>query len=210
MGNEGPSEERSGERVPERRSRGHGRGEMRRNEPADEPREAATLRSARQGDEHAFLALFHALDTESEFMMFEPGERVIAAAAMRARIVGAAKGGRERLIVAARLAPGGATVLDGFVGGIGGPGYRNAHAWNIVLGVRRSASGRGLGRRLLDALEARAREEGIHRLGLGVLSTNERAIALYERAGFVREGLRRDATRLRSGYVDEWMMSKLL
>ena len=171
----------------------------------------ANLRPARKRDARAFLALFRALDSESEFMMFEPGERPITPARMRARIAAAETGGRERLIVAVSPeAAGGAAVLDGFVAGIGGPGYRNSHALNIVLGVRRAASGRGLGRRLLDALEADARERGIHRLGLGVLASNVRAIALYERAGFVREGVRRHATRLRSGYVDELMMGKLL
>ena len=63
---------------------------------------------------------------------------------------------------------------------------------------------------LLERIEAHARELGIHRLDLGVMATNGRAMALYERAGFVREGLRRDAVRLRSGYVDEWTMAKLI
>lgn len=192
---------------------------------------AATLRAARVADARPFLELFRALDAESEFMMFEPGERTTTLAQMRARLAAASgQGGRERLIVAergnpvarravgpapiARFVPGrrarGGTVLDGFVGAFGAPGQRNAHALNLVLGVRRRASGQGLGRRLLAAIEADARERGIHRLGLGVLASNERAIALYERAGFVREGLRRDAVRLRSGYVDELIMAKLL
>jgi len=169
------------------------------------------LRRARVGDERAFLALLQALDSESEFMLYEPGERRTSVREMRARIVEGRKSGAEILIVAARgSADGAATELDGFVGGLRGSGRRSAHALNLVLGVRRAASGRGLGKRLLAALEAHAREVGIHRLGLGVLCTNERAIRLYERAGFVREGRRRDAVRLRSGYVDEWFMGKLL
>lgn len=183
-------------------------GERRSRTAVGPPR--AALRFARRGDERPFVELLRALDTESEFMMFEPGERVITPARMRSRIVEAEKGGRERLIVAARRDAAGGVALDGFIGAIDGTGYRNEHASNLVLGVRRAAGGRGLGRRLLDALEADARERGIHRLGLGVLASNVRAIALYERAGFVREGLRRHAIRLRSGYVDEWMMGKLL
>ena len=170
----------------------------------------ARLRAARAGDERPFLALFEALDAESEYLLFEPGERSTTAAQMRARIVEGRRSGRETLIVAARRGADGGTVLDGFVGGIAGAGWRNAHALNLVLGVRRAASGRGLGRRLLDALEAEARANGIHRLGLGVMAGNDRALALYERAGFVLEGCRRDAVRLRSGYADEWFMGKLL
>ena len=199
-----------------------------------------TIRRARGDDAEAFLALLLALDTESEFMLFEPGERGRVVAAVRARLVDAQARGQEVLFVAVRERTGeavvareppardgsadeaiggrpvgegeasGESVLDGYVAGIRGPGYRGGHALNLVLGVRREASGRGLGGRLLATLEAHARERGIHRLGLGVLSTNRRAIALYERAGFVREGSRRDAVRLRSGYVDEWFMGKLL
>lgn len=32
----------------------------------------------------------------------------------------------------------------------------------------------------------------------------------YMRRGFVQKGCRREAVRLRSGYVDEWIMAKLL
>jgi RimJ/RimL family protein N-acetyltransferase len=43
---------------------------------------------------------------------------------------------------------------------------------------------------------------GIHRLQLEVYAFNERAIAHTERAGFVREGVRRNAYRWRGGWVD--------
>ena len=63
----------------------------------------ATLRPARLADARPFLELFEALDAESEFMMFEPGERAITLARMRARLAAAGEEeGRERLIVAAR------------------------------------------------------------------------------------------------------------
>jgi len=171
---------------------------------------ATTLRHAEPDDARAFLSLFAALDADSEFMLYEPGERTITRADMRARIEQGRRTGRETLIVASRQGGDARTVLDGFVGAMSGPGFRNAHAVAIVLGVRLTASGQGLGRGLLAAIENDARDRGIHRLGLGVMASNERALDLYERAGFVREGRRRDAVRLRSGYVDEWFMGKLL
>ena len=176
--------------------------------------DACDLRAAAVGDAEAFVELFGALDVESEFMLYEPGERRLDAAAMRTRILEGRRSGREILIVGARPAGGRGRgtgiVLDGFVGAARPSFYRGAHSLNLVLGVRRAASGRGLGGRLLAALEADARVLGIRRLGLGVLATNERAIALYERAGFVHEGRRREAVRLRSGNVDELFMGKLL
>ena len=172
-----------------------------------------TPRLARESDAKAFVELFAVLDDESEFMLYEPGERRLDVRAMRERIVHGRRSGREILIVAAREGGrrGDATpTLDGFVGAFRPSYYRGGHSLNLVLGVRDAASGRGLGTRLLVALESDARTLGIRRLGLGVLATNARAIALYERAGFTREGCRRDAVRLRAGYVDELFMGKLL
>jgi [ribosomal protein S18]-alanine N-acetyltransferase len=52
--------------------------------------------------------------------------------------------------------------------------------------------GRGGGRALLGAALERARADGVHKVELEVWPDNGRAIALYARAGFVVEGMRRD------------------
>jgi ribosomal protein S18 acetylase RimI-like enzyme len=49
----------------------------------------------------------------------------------------------------------------------------------------------GIGGRLLEASLDAARRRGLAKVVLGVFPDNERAIAAYQRAGFVREGLRR-------------------
>jgi ribosomal-protein-alanine N-acetyltransferase len=50
---------------------------------------------------------------------------------------------------------------------------------------------RGIGAALLDAVLAWAREQGAQRMELEVRASNRAAIALYERADFVRDGVRR-------------------
>ena len=47
------------------------------------------------------------------------------------------------------------------------------------------------------------------RVELEVYADNERAIALYEKMGFQREGLRRMATVRRGRYIDEYSMARL-
>ena len=47
------------------------------------------------------------------------------------------------------------------------------------------------------------------RVELEVYADNERAIALYEKMGFQREGLRRMATVRRGRYIDECSMARL-
>ena len=69
---------------------------------------------------------------------------------------------------------------------------------------------RGIGRSLLEALEGWARSNGLHRLELMVNYNNERAIRLYEKFGFEREGVKRHALRIDGHYIDAFYMAKLI
>ena len=44
------------------------------------------IREIREGDAEKFLALCHQLDRETQFMLLEPGERLITVEAQRERI----------------------------------------------------------------------------------------------------------------------------
>lgn len=61
-------------------------------------------------------------------------------------------------------------------------GSRRARLYSF--GIHPDARGGGLGRRLLEALEAAARSRGSARLGLEVRVDNRVALALYRRMGF--------------------------
>jgi RimJ/RimL family protein N-acetyltransferase len=80
------------------------------------------------------------------------------------------------------------------------PGFE--HSGTLGMGLLPAWRGRGLGARLLDAALAGAAEIGITRVELEVFASNARAIALYERRGFVREGTKRGA-RVLDGVTDD-------
>jgi ribosomal-protein-alanine N-acetyltransferase len=61
----------------------------------------------------------------------------------------------------------------------------------LNLTVAPAVQGRGLGRRLLDALVARCRRERRGALWLEVRESNQRARRIYQRYGFEAVGLRR-------------------
>lgn len=63
------------------------------------------------------------------------------------------------------------------------------------LAVLPEARGVGVGRRLLAALEAEARERGCCKITLEVVEQNDRARGLYERVGFAPAVYRADAGR---------------
>jgi L-phenylalanine/L-methionine N-acetyltransferase len=87
---------------------------------------------------------------------------------------------------------------------------RRAHAANIGMAVAREAQGQGVGTALMAALIDWADNWArLLRLELTVYTDNPRAIALYDKFGFVREGTHR-AYALRNGvFVDAHCMARL-
>ncbi len=60
--------------------------------------------------------------------------------------------------------------------------------WWIGIGVEAGVRGRGVGQQLIEQAIAFARENGANHVSLLVDPTNTRAIALYQRVGFVQVG----------------------
>ncbi len=60
----------------------------------------------------------------------------------------------------------------------------------MTIGVSPGLRGRGVGRRLLEAVESGAREAGAERVFLEVAATNVAARALYVAAGYGQAGVR--------------------
>jgi RimJ/RimL family protein N-acetyltransferase len=75
------------------------------------------------------------------------------------------------------------------------------------------ARNRGVGteatRMLLDYVFDEIDDPPVHRVELGVFAFNPRAIAVYERVGFVREGISRDALLWDEEFVDSIQMAML-
>jgi RimJ/RimL family protein N-acetyltransferase len=65
----------------------------------------------------------------------------------------------------------------------------------------------GIGSALMSAAQDWVRERGLRKLALGVFPDNERAIAVYEKRGFVREGVRRMQYRSGDRFRDEVLMA---
>jgi L-phenylalanine/L-methionine N-acetyltransferase len=90
------------------------------------------------------------------------------------------------------------------------PGLRRAHVRGLGISVAKNWQGQGIGQLLMEAaLHWADHWAGILRIELTVLVDNARAIALYERHGFAREGTMRGHI-LRDGvYADTLMMARL-
>ena len=84
-------------------------------------------------------------------------------------------------------------------------GFR--HCGRLGMGLLPHVQGRGLGRRLAEVTVDAARARGVERIELEVFASNTRAIRLYERLGFVHEGVRRRARYIDGAYDDNVMMA---
>jgi ribosomal protein S18 acetylase RimI-like enzyme len=87
----------------------------------------------------------------------------------------------------------------------------NAGVLVVAMAILPAGRGRGGGAELLRVMEGHARSTGAHKLELEVWPDNDRAIALYSRAGFEVEGLRRSQYRRRDGSLrSSLVMGRLL
>ena len=84
------------------------------------------------------------------------------------------------------------------------------HVADLSLYVEREWRGRGVGRRLIETLVARAIELGYHKLVLAAFPWNAAGMRAYGRAGFREVGIYREQGRLDGRWVDTVVMEKIL
>ncbi len=84
------------------------------------------------------------------------------------------------------------------------------HVADLSVYVERGWRGRGVGRRLLEALVETARQLGYHKMVLAAFPTNAAGMALYERLGFTRVGIYREQGLLDGRWVDVVIMERLV
>jgi putative acetyltransferase len=88
--------------------------------------------------------------------------------------------------------------------------HRRNHAASIGMAVHDDFAGRGVGSALMGAVvDLAERWWGVRRLELSVYADNARAIALYERFGFEREGLFKAYAWRDGEFVDSLAMARL-
>ncbi|WP_088036169.1 GNAT family N-acetyltransferase [Evansella clarkii] len=163
------------------------------------------IRTIREEDAQNFLEMSKILDSETQFLLFEPGERETTLKDQRESIKKTLEQENSTILVAETKGS-----LAGYIAGRGGNARRNRHMVHIVIAILQKHTGKGLGKKLFEALEEWAQEKGIHRLELTLMATNTNAFRLYEKMGFSVEGKKSHVYVIEGEYVDEYMMSKLI
>jgi len=171
----------------------------------EEDRAWPVLRIATPDDAAALMTLKQRLDEETSFMLLEPDERDTSTQTLAGHLEDVSRSGNSVVIVAGQHSG-----LAGYVELVGGKFRRNRTTTHVIIGVLAEASGQGIGTRLLAEAKRWAAARGLHRIELNVMAHNHRAIALYERMGFVHEGRRVDCLLIDGTFLDELSMAMIL
>ena len=144
----------------------------------------AILRNGTQGDGSAVLDHFNQTHAETDYLLSYPDETSFDAQQEGQFLAKKAASDNEIEIIA---------LVDGKVAGsagidAGGRKDKLRHRAEFGISLLKEYWGLGLGRALTEACIQCAREAGYAQLELSVVADNERAIALYEKEGFVEYG----------------------
>lgn len=159
----------------------------------------ALLRNAEPSDACAVLENFSLTHAETDYLLTYPDESTFDTKREARFLQRKAESANEIEIIA---------VADGRVvatAGVDAVGTRDKlrHRAEFGISVLRAYWGLGLGRALTEACIQCAKEAGYEQLELTVVAENERAIALYRKAGFVEFGRNPRGFRSRtSGYQE--------
>ena len=86
-------------------------------------------------------------------------------------------------------------------------GVATEHIGVLSITIAKDWRDVGIGTELVETAQRWAVDRGLRKVSLGVFPDNERAIAVYEKRGFVREGVRRMQYRSGDGFRDEVLMA---
>jgi len=84
------------------------------------------------------------------------------------------------------------------------------HCGILGMGLLEGYRGKGYGTRLMDEAMKAAKNYGMERVELEVYASNIPAIRLYEKKGFIHEGVKKKARKLDGVYDDIVMMALII
>ena len=165
----------------------------------------AILRNGEESDGSAVFENFNQTHAETDFLLSYPDENSFDSETEGQYLKKKAESANEVEIIA---------LVDGQVvgtAGIDAVGTKDKlrHRAEFGISVGKEYWGLGIGRALTEACIQCAREAGFTQLELDVVAQNERAMALYQKAGFVEYGRNPRGFHSRTGGYQEVVLMLL-
>jgi RimJ/RimL family protein N-acetyltransferase len=158
-----------------------------------------TIRSAHPDDAVALLSHAKAVAQESDFLLTEPDEFTMTEDEERQWIQDHLDSPGKICLVAEASG-----VVIGSLGCESGQRRRVAHCGTFGMAVLKDWRGQGVGTAMLQCfLEWAEANPVIEKVGIGVLASNEPAIRLYRKSGFVEEGRQPKEIKIGPGQYED-------
>ncbi|KHF31038.1 Acetyltransferase YpeA [Anoxybacillus sp. BCO1] len=141
------------------------------------------IRHATVDDAERLAALILQVESESDYLLFEAGERKLTPEQQRSHLEAITNEDNTTIL----LAETDEGELVGYLLARGGFARRNRHSVYIVIGLLAAFRGKGMGTMLLTELERWAREKGVRRLELTVVVDNALRFLYTKRWGLNRK-----------------------
>lgn len=84
------------------------------------------------------------------------------------------------------------------------------HTAKFTVGVLDDYKQQGVATKLIEFAEKWAKERGVKRLEMTVITEDEPALSLFEKSGFEEEGTRKNSVNINDKYYDEVFMAKAI
>lgn len=167
--------------------------------------EEVILRPAVPGDAAAIIRTIKSASTERSYVLMEQYGKNAESEEEYIRLIDC-----ERCLLLV------ATIRGEVVGSLaafqddGGENPRTAHILQLGLHLAEEYRGLGIGSRMLQYVDAWAREHRFKKLEASIFTTNKRSLHLFTRSGFQEEGTRLKRLWVGNQYFDEVLMGKVL
>lgn len=161
--------------------------------------QSCVLRSPETEDAEQLVEYVKATAGETDFVIRYPEEADIPVEQEKFFLQHFAESDRDLMILAE---------VDGKIAGncqfseIGKGRIKVRHRCSFAIGLYREYWGLGIAKALMELLTEKAAELGYEQMELEVVSSNERAIGLYKRMGFVKTGEIPGAMKYKDGTYD--------
>lgn len=164
-------------------------------------------RNLRIDEAQDFWNLMNQLDNETKYMLYEPGERKEKASDISRieNLISESLQGDNFLLVSEDR-----NQLVGYIAAEKGSLNRISHTAYIVVGILKDYTNKGIGTEFFKQLDLWAIDKKVSRLELTVICENEIAKHLYEKSGFVVEGIKCKSIMMEGKFLDEFYMAKII
>ncbi len=161
------------------------------------------IRQIKPSDSKAFVQFYQELVSQTDYLLFTP-EETSQKASQEAPFIKKYDDYKQVFV---------ALEEDKIVGYLGiGRSHLSklSHVAKFTVGVLEDHKRQGIATKLIQFAEKWAKERGIKRLELTVITKNKPAVALFQKTGFKEEGTRKKSMKLEEKYFDEFLMAKTL